>query len=124
MIMPATKFRLSVNSAILSDNILLINTPRVEKIIENPKTKNIVFNSMFILFILKLDSCFDPISVNVVPDMYAKKAGIMGKIHGATNDASPANSATSIVGSGISYILDFSFKSFFQILDYFKTFRF
>ena len=51
IIMPATKFRLSVNPVILSDNTLLINTPRIEKIIENPKTKNIVFNNMFILFI-------------------------------------------------------------------------
>ena len=37
IIIPATKFRLSVNSVILSDNILLISTPRVEKTIENPK---------------------------------------------------------------------------------------
>ena len=50
MIMPATKFRLSENPAILSDNALLINTPRIEKTIENPNTKNTVFNSMFILF--------------------------------------------------------------------------
>ena len=50
MIVPATKFRLSENPTILSDNALLINTPRIEKTIENPNTKNTVFNSMFILF--------------------------------------------------------------------------
>lgn len=124
IIIPATKFRLSVNPVILSDNTLLINTPRIEKIIENPKTKNIVFNNMFILFIWKLDSCFVPISANVVPDMYAKKAGIIGKMHGATNDPNPANNATSIVGSDIPLILDFSLKFFLLILDYSKTFRF
>ncbi len=124
IIIPATKFRLSVNPVILSDTTLLINTPRIEKIIENPKTKNIVFNNMFILFIWKLDSCFVPISANVVPDMYAKKAGIIGKMHGATNDPNPANNATSIVGSDISSILDFSLKFFLLILDYSKTFRF
>lgn len=124
IIIPATKFRLSVNPVILSDNTLLINTPRIEKIIENPKTKNIVFNNMFILFIWKFVSCFVPISVSVVPDMYAKKAGIIGKMHGATNDPNPANNATSIVGSDISSILDFSLKFFLLILDYSKTFRF
>ena len=41
------------------------------------------------------------ISVNVVPEIYAKKAGIMGKIHGAINDANPAENAISIVGSVI-----------------------
>jgi len=28
-----------------------------------------------------------------VPEMYAKKAGIIGSIHGATNEPNPANAA-------------------------------
>jgi hypothetical protein len=56
--------------------------------------------------------------------MYAKKAGIMGRMHGATNDPKPANSATDIVGSGIPSVHDFSFKSFLRFLDCSKTFRF
>jgi hypothetical protein len=45
-------------------------------------------------------------------------------MHGATNDPNPANNATSIVGSDIPLILDFSLKFFLPILDYSKTFRF
>ena len=42
---------------------------------------------MLNLFILKLDFCSFLISVNVVPEMYAKKAGIIGNIHGAINES-------------------------------------
>jgi hypothetical protein len=43
--------------------------------------------------------CF--ISFNVVPEIYAKKAGIIGKIHGAINDPNPAENAINIVGSAM-----------------------
>jgi len=33
----------------------------------------------------------------VVPEIYAKNAGIMGKIHGATNDPNPPMTATASV---------------------------
>ena len=36
--------------------------------------------------------------------MYARKAGIMGKIQGAINELRPASNATSIVGSAIKQI--------------------
>ena len=35
----------------------------------------------------------------MVPEIYAKNAGIMGKIQGATKDPSPASAATAIVTS-------------------------
>mgnify|MGYP003386955506 FL=1 len=101
MIIPATIFRLSVNWLMFSDNTLLIKTPKVENTIENPKTKNIVFITMLILFIWKFDFWSFLISVNVVPEIYAKKAGIIGKIHGAIKDPNPAENAISIVGSVI-----------------------
>ena len=102
MIIPAIMFRLSVNWLTFSNNALLIKTPKVEKIIENPKTKNIVFITMLILFIWTLDLCGFFISYNVVPEIYAKNAGIIGKMHGAINEANPASRATIIVGSVMS----------------------
>ena len=99
IIIPATAFRLSVNWLTFSDNTLLIKTPKVENTIENPKTKNIVFITMLILFIWTLDLCGFFISYNVVPEIYAKNAGIIGKMHGAINEANPASRATIIVGS-------------------------
>ena len=51
IIIPAIMFKLSVKSLTFSTNTLLIKTPKVEKTIENPKTKNIVFAMMLILFI-------------------------------------------------------------------------
>ena len=94
-------FRLSVNSLAVLDRTLLIRTPNVENTTENPKTKNIVFSMMFILLIDRTVPFFDPNSVTVVPDMYARNAGIMGKIHGAINELKPASNATRIVGSAI-----------------------
>jgi len=41
-------------------------------------------------------------SLNIVAEIYAKNAGIIGKIHGAINEANPANRATKIVGSVMS----------------------
>ena len=56
---------------------------------------------MLILFIMNLDFCSFLISDNVVPEIYAKKAGIIGNMHGAINDPNPAENATNIVGSVI-----------------------
>jgi len=75
MILPATMFKLSVNWLTFSSNTLLIKTPKVEKTIENPKTKNIVFAMMLILFIWTFDFSSFFISDNVVPEIYAKNAG-------------------------------------------------
>ena len=47
------------------------------------------------------------ISEIVVPEIYAKNAGIIGKIHGAKNDPKPAMKATKIVTSFILYFLFF-----------------
>jgi len=101
MIIPPTMLRLSVNSLVALDRTLLIKTPNIENTIENPKTKNIVLNTMFNLLIDRTDPPLDPRSVTVVPDMYARNAGIMGKIHGATNELRPAPNATRIVGSAM-----------------------
>ena len=101
IIIPANRFKLLANWLRFSVNILLIRTPRVENTIENPRTKNIVLTIIFILFIWKLDFCSFLISVKVVPEIYAKKAGIIGKMHGAINDPNPAENAISIVGSAI-----------------------
>ena len=38
----------------------------------------------------------------VVPEIYARNAGIIGKIHGATKDPRPANAAIAIVTSDIN----------------------
>ena len=48
------------------------------------------------------------ISDNVVPEIYAKNAGIIGKIHGAKNDPIPAKNAIMIETSAI-ILLDYNF---------------
>ena len=115
MIVPPTMFRLSMICQDVLEKTLLIKTPRVENTTENPKTKNIVFKTMLILFIDRTVPFLDPNSVTVVPEIYARNAGIIGKIHGATNDPSPASNATRIVGSAMISNHDFSFKGFFHI---------
>ena len=95
-------FRLSVNSLAALDRTLLIMTPNMENTIENPNTKNIVFSTMFALFMERTVPFLEPNSVTVVPDMYARNAGIIGKIQGAIKELKPANNATRIVGSAIS----------------------
>ena len=100
-IIPAIEFKSPKNWVTELDKILLIKTPKVEKTIENPNTKNIVFAIMLTLLIWKLLFWLCLISFNVVPEIYAKKAGIIGKIHGAINDPRPAVNAISIVGSAI-----------------------
>ena len=109
---PAIEFKFPKICVKELDNILLIKTPKVEKTIENPNTKNIVFATMLILLIWKFSFCF--ISFNVVPEIYAKKAGIIGKIHGAINEPNPAENAISIVGSAMYWIHYFCFKALFQ----------
>jgi hypothetical protein len=94
----------------------LIKTPNIEKTTENPRTKNIVLKIMLILFIDSMVPFLVPNSETVVPDMYARKAGIMGKIQGAINELRPAMNATKIVGSVILQTRNFSFKAFFQIM--------
>ena len=84
------------------DRTLLIKTPRAENTIENPSTKNTVFRIMPVLLIEMTDPLLEPSSVNVVPDMYARKAGIIGSMHGATNDPRPAIAATNIVISAMN----------------------
>lgn len=116
MMIPATILRLSVNSLAVLDKTLLIKTPNVENTTENPKTKNIVFSMMLILLIDRTVPLLEPNSVTVVPEMYARKAGIIGRIHGAINELRPATSATRIVGSAIVAFCNFSFKAFFHIL--------
>ena len=101
MITPANMFRLSVNSLAAFERTLLIMTPNMENTTENPNTKNIVLKIMFTLFMERTVPFLEPNSVTVVPDMYARNAGIIGKIHGAINELRPASSATRIVGSAI-----------------------
>ena len=99
MIDPPTKLRLSVNSPIALENTLLIKTPKIENTTEKPNTKNTVFSTMFNRLIVRTDPLLEPSSVTVVPDMYARKAGIMGRIQGAINEPRPASNATNIVVS-------------------------
>jgi len=115
MIVPPRKLRLSVNSLTTLEKILLIKTPKIENTTANPKTKNTVFSTMFNRLIVRTDPLLEPSSVTVVPDMYARKAGIIGRMHGAINEPRPASIATNIVGSAMCSIYNFSFKAFFHI---------
>jgi len=101
MMIPPIMFRLSTNSPAVFDRTLLIITPKIENTIENPKTKNTVFRIMFSLFMDRTVPFLEPSSVAVVPEMYARNAGIIGKIHGAIKELSPASTATKIVSSSI-----------------------
>ena len=102
MIIPPIMFRLSVNSVAALERTLLIKTPNMENTTEKPNTKNIVFRIMFALLMERTVPFLEPNSVTVVPEMYARKAGIIGKIQGATNEPKPASTATRIVGSAMS----------------------
>ncbi len=78
-------------------------TPSVEKTIEKPSTKNTEFKITFVLFTEIVFAPFFPFSsVIVVPEMYAKNAGTIGSIHGATNEPRPASAAMAMVISAIS----------------------
>lgn len=74
-------------------------TPITEKTTEKPKTKNTEFNIMLVLLTTTVPSWDLLMSASVVPDIYAKNAGIMGRIHGAQNEPSPANAAMANVTS-------------------------
>ena len=91
-------------------------TPKVENTTEKPRTKNTVFK---IIFVLLMEIVWDPPfwfnSLRVDPEIYAKNAGIIGKIHGATNDPNPASTATASVISPTNYNGYFWIKGFFQI---------
>ena len=115
-IIPAIEFKSPKNWVTELDKILLIKTPRVEKTTENPNTKNIVLAMILTLLIWKLFFWLCFISFNVVPEIYAKKAGIIGKIHGAIKDPNPAENAINIVGSAMYWIHYFYFKALLQIL--------
>ena len=97
------------------DRTLFIKTPKAENTTENPNTKNTVLRIIPILLIEITDPFLELNSVIVVPDMYARKAGIIGSMHGATNDPRPAIKATNIVTSVMTHRTSFSFKGLFQI---------
>ncbi len=73
-------------------------TPKVEKTTENPRTKNNVFKIILdLLIVIVWEPPFWFNSLSVAPEIYAKNAGIIGKMHGATNEPNPANTATARV---------------------------
>ena len=87
------------------DRTLFRITPKIENTTEKPRTKKIVFSKMFSRLVIRLTvPLFLCSSDMVVPEIYAKKAGIMGNMHGATKEPSPAKAATAIVSSDIRTI--------------------
>ena len=103
IIIPPIWLKLEINS--FADEVYteLIATPNAEKTNENPRTKNIVFKITLVLFIETVCVVSDLVkSEIVVPEIYAKNAGIIGSIHGAKNDPTPAKIATKTVISDIS----------------------
>ena len=98
IIIPPTWFSPSINSPADVASALLIITPNVENTIENPRTKNTEFNTIFVLLIvIVLEPFFWFNSESVVPEIYAMNAGIMGSMQGAINDPRPASMATARV---------------------------
>ena len=51
----------------------------------------------------------------MVPEIYAKNAGIIGRMQGATNEPRPAKAATAKVTSDMFEIIPFFIKALFQI---------
>ena len=103
MITPPIWLKPKINSLADEAYIELIATPNAEKTIENPRTKNIVFKITLVLLIKTVFVVSDFVkSEIVVPEIYAKKAGIIGNMHGAKNELIPAKTATKIVISDIS----------------------
>ena len=80
--------------------IEFIATPNAENTTENPSTKNIELKNTFALLI-DMTLSFVLISDSVVPEIYARNAGTMGKIHGAKNEPIPAKNAITIEISAI-----------------------
>lgn len=100
IMIPPIWLMLEIRLVALPDRTLFSITPNMENMMENPRTKNIVFSKMFSLFTARLVAAlFFCRSVIVVPEMYAKNAGITGKMHGAKNEPSPATAAIPIVMS-------------------------
>ena len=92
---------------ILSIKIAKLNMEKKFKIkqkrIENttPVTKNTVLSITDERLICTVEFSLKPDMV--VPDMYARNAGITGRMHGATNDARPATTATRMPTSAMMY---------------------
>ena len=75
-----------------------IVTPNAEKTTENPRTKNIVFRITLVLFIEIVCNSVDFLkSEIVIPEIYAKNAGMIGSMHGAKNELIPAIIARKIL---------------------------
>ena len=88
-------FRSAVNNEFIA-------TPNAEKTTENPRTKNTVFRITLVLFIeIVCDSADFAKSEIVIPEIYAKNAGMIGSIHGAKNELTPAIIARKILISAI-----------------------
>ena len=108
MIIPPIWLKFEIKFNAFDAIVEFIVTPITENTKENPKTKNIVFSITFALLIKIFDDWVDfVISEIVVPEIYAKNAGTIGKIHGAKNDPTPAMKATKIVTSLIPYFFFF-----------------
>ena len=100
IMIPPIWLKLEIRLDALFDRTLFRITPNIENTMENPRTKNIVFSKMFSLFTARLAVPeFFCRSVIVVPEIYAKNAGITGKIHGAKNEPNPATAAIPMVMS-------------------------
>ena len=83
-------------------NSEFIVTPNAEKTTENPITKKIVFRMTLVLFIEIICDLVDFVkSEIVIPEIYAKNAGIIGNMHGAKNELNPAISARKMLISVI-----------------------
>lgn len=100
MIKPPMWFRLLRILPADNDTTLFSTTPRIENTIVNPPTKNNVFRKILSLFdTMFMVPLFLCNSDNVVPEMYARNAGIIGSMQGARKDPSPANAAIPTVSS-------------------------
>ncbi len=88
-------------------------TPNAEKTTEKPSTKNIELKKTLVLLIASM-LFLVLISDNVVPEIYARNAGTIGKIHGAKNEPIPAKNAIMIETSVILLLFYDFIKSFTQ----------
>ena len=105
IIMPPIWLKPVINSFEYVVRVELITIPNTENTTENPNTKNTVFNITLVLFIETNDvlSDFDKSEI-VMPDMYAKNAGMIGNMHGAKKDPTPAINARKILISVIHFV--------------------
>ena len=94
--------KVEINSFADDVNNEFIVTPSAEKTTENPITKNMVFSITLVLFIeIVCDSADFVKSEIVIPEIYARNAGMIGSIHGAKNELTPAIIARKILISAI-----------------------